>query len=420
MCLRPIVFLVAPRALVLLDDAAVVHRRWKSRRPVRSGCGRPSGAGRAIRLARRRGSARCLRSAREILGGLCVDARRRRDRCRPAARSRARHAQKAQRVAVGQRACLVCADNDVVGNSRDASGIGCVRTQRTKRVKRRHGAQIIWQRAAEGPMARARRHGRGDAPDANQRLEREPEHVAEPPGDEGDPACFDSPASWRSAYRRLRLTDAAASACRRRGAHRVCDARGGFVVAIALGDEAAFRRGDERDRFRGRLVWNTRLQGSKRVGRGGRGRARRSRSSSLSWSRCARLVHELAGADQHQPCRNTCCCGGERPASLRWRWRGDHVDCCRLCVLQVSPLVEANVGIAQLASKCGCRGRAPAAIDNGHGRQVRWDALRACQRASSHEGRAVPTFVPSQVAREVVDRVEWRHVDVEKRSVPCV
>ena len=143
--LRAIVFLVAARALVLLDDVAVVlvdgEARGETGLDVAPHLQPVEIDARLVLHDQRVFPERRKIVRRATVHGVCVwiGAGRQLE-------LGARHAQEAQRVAVGERAGLVGADN-VVGNGCDAGGIGCVRTQRTKRMKRRHGAQIISQRA---------------------------------------------------------------------------------------------------------------------------------------------------------------------------------------------------------------------------------------------------------------------------------
>ena len=116
---------------------------------------------------------RALAKRREILGGLTVDGVAVRIAAVREFDFRARHVQKAQRVAVGQRARLVCADN-VVGNGRDASGIGCVPDAARERVSVAMALKLYGAATkADGPTP-----GRGTA--EHQRLEREP-NTPEPP-----------------------------------------------------------------------------------------------------------------------------------------------------------------------------------------------------------------------------------------------
>ena len=123
---RAIVFLVAPRALVLLDDVAVVFVEAKAGRQAGLLVAAHAAADRNTRSARLRRRADDALQQVEIRGGPLVD--------RVGVRIRAwrqldlgpRDAEKTQRVAVGERARFVGVD-DVVGHGGDggaASRVG--------------------------------------------------------------------------------------------------------------------------------------------------------------------------------------------------------------------------------------------------------------------------------------------------------
>ena len=81
---RAIVFLVGPRALVLLDDVLLVLVHREARRRCRSARGRPCAAGRSRATARlRRPAARRRAAPSKFAFAFRVDLGRVRDRCRP-------------------------------------------------------------------------------------------------------------------------------------------------------------------------------------------------------------------------------------------------------------------------------------------------------------------------------------------------
>ena len=138
---RAIVFLVAPRPLVLLDDVAIVlvERKAGGETGLHV-CAHPQAIEVHARLVldhqRAVAAAPSKLSARALIDRVGV-----RIGAGGQLELRARHAEEAERVAVGERARFVGAD-DVVGNGGDARGVGWVRTQRTERMERRHGLKL--------------------------------------------------------------------------------------------------------------------------------------------------------------------------------------------------------------------------------------------------------------------------------------
>jgi hypothetical protein len=119
---RAVVFLVAPRALVLLDDVAIVFVDREARRQAQL---RVVSHAQAIEVDARLvvDEERGLAQRGEVVGGALVHGVRVRIGAGRQFDFRARHAQETERVALRQLPRFLCAD-DVVGNGSDSVGVG--------------------------------------------------------------------------------------------------------------------------------------------------------------------------------------------------------------------------------------------------------------------------------------------------------